>query len=271
MTLFNLLSYEFMRRAYVAGGVIAALCAAIGLYLVLRKLSLIGDGLSHVSFGAIALALSFGFAPLYVAIPLVGAASFLILALTRRAKIYGDAAIGIVSSVGIASGVLLSSVSTGFNVDLFGYLFGSILATTRQELILSIILSLAVGGTIIFLYHDLFSLTFDAEYAHISGVRATFVNGVLMALTAVVVILAVKMAGITLASALLILPAVTSLQIAKGFRAALLGAVAVAVGAVWVGITLSFYTDLPPGAVIVMLNFLFFVLSLAAKRIIRGR
>ncbi|MBA4319846.1 MAG: ABC transporter, partial [Flavobacterium sp.] len=133
MTIFHFLSYEFIQRAYFAGTFIAALCAMLGLILVLRKLSLIGDGLSHVSFGAIALGLFFGVYPFYLAIPIVILASYLILRLTEKAKIYGDAAIGIVSSIGIAGGVILASLSRGFNVDLFSYLFGNILAISNQE------------------------------------------------------------------------------------------------------------------------------------------
>src|SRR5512139_1997720 len=159
MGFLDYLSYTFVQRAYLAGSFIAALCAMLGLFLVLRKLSLIGDGLSHVSFGAIALGLFLGLYPFYVAIPLVLAASFFILKLTEKAKMYGDAAIGIVSSLSIAGGVILASMSKGFNVDLFSYLFGNILSISEQEVYLSLVLSLAVLMIIILLYHDLFSAT----------------------------------------------------------------------------------------------------------------
>lgn len=267
MVFFSFLRYEFIQRAYVAGSLIAVLCAMIGLYLVLRKLSLIGDGLAHVSFGAVALGLWGGIYPLYAALPVVIVASLFILVLTRRATLYGDAAIGIVSSVGIASGVMLASISEGFNVDLLGYLFGSILAIGSQELYLSVVLSLIVGGVIIFFYHDLFSLTFDEEYAQISGVKVVPLNMMLMVLTAIVVLLAVKIVGITLVSALLILPAVSALQLARNFRGALRGAIFLACVSLWMGIALSFYSDLPTGAVIVLINFLFFLLAYAIRRV----
>ena len=121
--LLTFLQYEFIQRAYLTGSFIALLCAVLGLFLVLRRMSLIGDGLSHVSFGAIALGLFFGIYPFYMAIPIVVIASYLILKLTEKAKVYGDAAIGIVSSAGIASGVILASLSKGFNIDLFSYLY----------------------------------------------------------------------------------------------------------------------------------------------------
>lgn len=266
MTLLHFLNYEFIQRAYLAGSFIAVLCAMLGLLLVLRRLSLIGDGLSHVSFGAIALGLFFGIYPFYIAIPIVVLASFLILKLTEKAKIYGDAAIGIVSSVGIAGGVILASLSHGFNVDLFSYLFGNILAISNQEVYLSVGLSLLVLAIIIFLYNDLFSATFDEEYAKVSGVKTKRINTILTFLTAITVVLAIKVVGIMLVSALLILPAVTALQIAKGFKTAMITASVISIFSVFVGITISFYGDLPAGATVVMINFAFFVLSFLVRK-----
>ncbi len=267
MNILDLLNYEFITRAYLAGSFVAALCAMLGLLLVLRKLSLIGDGLSHVSFGAIALGLFFGFYPFYVAVPIVILASYLILKLTEKAKIYGDAAIGIVSSVGIASGVILASLSRGFNVDLFSYLFGNILAISNQEVYLSIALSLLVLGVIIFLYQDLFSTTFDEEYAKVSGIKTERINLIIMALTAITVVLAIKVVGVMLVSALLILPAVTALQLVKGFKAAMISALIISVLSVLIGITVSFYADIPAGATIVMINFVLFVFAFFTRKL----
>jgi len=267
MEIFYFLNYEFIQRAYIAGIFVAALCAMLGLILVLRKLSLIGDGLSHVSFGAIALGLVFGIYPFYVAVPLVILASYLILRLTEKAKIYGDAAIGIVSSVGIAGGVVLSSLARGFNVDLFSYLFGNILAISRQEVYFSISLSLIVLAAIIFLYNDLFSATFDEDYAKVSGVKIKQINLILTFLTAITVILAIKVVGVMLVSALLILPAVTALQIVKGFKTAMIAAAALAIVSVIMGITISFFGDLPAGATIVIINFLFFIFFFFLKKV----
>lgn len=267
MTLFHFLSYGFIERAYLAGSFIAVLCAMLGMFLVLRKLSLIGDGLSHVSFGAIALGLFFGIYPFYVAVPVVILASILILKLTQKAKIYGDAAIGIVSSVGIASGVILASLSKGFNVDLFSYLFGNILAISNQEVYLSVGFSLLVLSIIVFLFHDLFSATFDEEYAKVSGIKTETINIIFTVLTAITVVLAIKVVGIMLVSALLILPAVTALQIAKGFKTAMIIACATSVISVLLGITVSFFLDFPAGATIVIINALFFILAFLLKDI----
>lgn len=267
MEIFDFLNYTFIQRAYIAGAFVAALCAMLGLFLVLRKLSLIGDGLSHVSFGAIALALFFGIYPFYIAVPVVLIASYFILKLSEKAKIYGDAAIGIVSSVGIASGVLLASLSRGFNVDLFSYLFGNILAVSSQELWLSLVLSLLVLFVIIFFYHDLFSTAFDEDYAKVSGIKTKRINLLLIFLTSLSVVLAIKLVGVMLVSSLLILPAVTSLQVVRNFKMAMLVAVLISIVSVLFGITISFFADLPAGASIVMLNFIFFLLFFAVRKI----
>ena len=267
MELINFLQYSFIQKAFFAGSFVAIICAALGLFLVLRKMSLIGDGLSHVSFGAIALGVFFGIYPYYLAIPLVMIASLLILKISEKAKIYGDAAIGIVSAIGIASGVILASVSKGFNVDLFSYLFGNILAINNTELILLVILSLAVLTTIYFYYWDLFSATFDEEYAKTTGIKINFINSLLTILTALTVVLSIKVVGIMLVSALLILPSVTALQIAKGFKTAIFIGAIVSVISVILGITLSFFLDLPTGATIVMINVLFFGLAVAVKKL----
>lgn len=266
MSLLHYLSYAFIQRAYLAGSFIAVLCAMLGLFLVLRKLSLIGDGLSHVSFGAIALGLFLGFYPFYVAVPLVLIASYFILKLTEKAKMYGDAAIGVVSSLSIAGGVILASLSKGFNADLFSYLFGNILSISKQEVYLSLGMSLAVLVVIVLLYNDLFSATFDEEYARITGIQTERLHLILTSLTAVTVVLAVKVVGIMLVSALLILPAVTALQIAKGFKTAMLIAISVSIISVLAGITTSFFLDLPAGATIVMINVMIFIVTLAIKK-----
>lgn len=267
MEMLTFLQYAFIQKAFFAGSFVAIVCSALGLFLVLRKMSLIGDGLSHVSFGAIALGLFFGLYPFYVAVPVVMIASILILKISEKAKVYGDAAIGIVSAVGIAGGVILASVSKGFNVDLFSYLFGNILAISTTEVILSVVLSFVVLAVIYFFYWDLFSATFDEEYAKTTGVKTNFINTLLTLLTAVTVVLSVKMVGIMLVSALLILPAVTALQFAKGFKTAMIIASFVSLISVLLGITFSFFLDLPTGATIVIINAIFFGLSLLYKKI----
>ena len=267
MDFIQFLQYSFIQKAFFAGSFVAITCSALGLFLVLRKMSLIGDGLSHVSFGAIALGLFFGLYPFYVAVPVVAIASLLILKISEKARVYGDAAIGIVSAVGIAGGVILASLSRGFNVDLFSYLFGNILAISNIEVLLSVILSLVVLAVIYFFYWDLFSTTFDEEYAKTTGIKTNFINSLLTVLTAITVVLSVKVVGIMLVSALLILPAVTALQISKRFKTAMIIGCLTSLASVLTGITVSFSLDLPTGATIVMINALFFGLALIYKKI----
>lgn len=256
MELKEIFSYEFILRALIAGSFIALICSLLGVQLVLRRLSLIGDGLSHVTFGGVALGIVLGVYPIYIAIPFVIVCSLGILQLIDRAKIYGDAAIGIVSSIGIAAGILLASLAGGFNIDLFSFLFGSILAISRAEVIISIALSAVVFGVILVYYYEIFSITFDEEFARASGINTKRINTIIVILTAVTVVLAMKVVGIMLTSALLILPAVSAFQIAKSFKSSLVIASVLAVLSVVSGIFLSFIFNLPTGACIVIINFL---------------
>jgi len=275
MDLGELIRYGFMQRALIAGTLIATLCAILGVFLVLRRFSLIGDGLAHVAFGGVAVALLLRVEPAYTAvaaIPVVLLSSLGILKLTEKARIYGDAAIGIVSSFGIACGILLTSVAGGFNVDLFSFLFGNILSISRDELLIAAALFCIVVVTVVFFYNDLFAITFDEELAKSSGIRAGRINGVLVVLTALTVVLAMKLVGIMLISALLIVPAVTALQVARGFRTTILAAAGCAVFSVVAGIFFSFVMNLPAGGAIVMINILLFVVAYAFRKTqMRGR
>lgn len=265
----EIIGYGFMQRALVAGTLIAALCAVLGVFLVLRRFSLIGDGLSHVTFGGVALALFLRVDPVYTAvaaIPVVLLSSLGILKLTEKARIYGDAAIGIVSSFGIACGILLAGAAGGVNVDLLSFLFGSILSISRDELLIAVALFGIVIATVVFFYNDLFAITFDEELARSSGIKTGRINGLLVLLTALTVVLAMKLVGIMLISALLIVPAVTALQVARGFRSTILAAAGFAVLSVVAGIFLSFVMNLPTGGVIVMINIILFVIAYSFRK-----
>ena len=270
MGIAEILSYGFIQRALIAGSLIAVLCSVLGVFLVLRRLSLIGDGLAHVTFGSVALSLMMGLNPVYVtvaAIPFVMLSSLGILKLTEKARIYGDAAIGIVSSLGIACGILLASAAGGFNVDLFSYLFGNILAVGFADLVIAATLFIVVMLAVAFFYRDLFAITFDEELAKSSGIRTEAINTVLVLLTALTVVLAMKVVGIMLISALLILPAVTALQVSRSFLATIIASCCFAIVSVIIGIFGSFILNLPTGATVVVVNFLLFVLAFVWKRV----
>ncbi|MDI6890967.1 MAG: metal ABC transporter permease [Thermodesulfovibrionales bacterium] len=262
MQILDFLNYEFTRRALIAGSFVALVCSILGVLLVLRRFSLIGDGLAHVTFGSVAIGLFLKQHPVYVSIPIVMLSSLGILKLTERARLYGDAAIGIVSSLGIAGGVLMASIAGGFNVDLFSYLFGSILAISKAEVFTSAVLSVAVLLIIFFLYNELFSTTFDEEFAKVSGINTKKINSLLVLLTGITVVLAMRVVGILLVTALLILPAVTALQIARSFRGTMAVSSVIGTGSVLIGTYLSFAMNLSTGATIVMINFIFFMAAL---------
>jgi zinc transport system permease protein len=265
--LLQFLQYTFIIRALIAGSFIALLCSTLGVLLVLRRLSLIGDGLAHVTFGSVALGLLFRVQPIYLSIPIVALSSLAILKVTEKARLYSDAAIGIVSAVGVSGGILLASVASGFNVDLFSYLFGNILSVTIMEVTTSVGLSLIVLAVIAFQYRELLSISFDEEFARTTGINTGRINTVLAILTSVTVVLAMKLVGIMLTSALLIIPAVSAFQIARSFKGTIMAAASTAVLSVWIGILLSFLLNLPTGATIVLLNFAFFLLLYLMKAV----
>jgi zinc transport system permease protein len=271
MGLGDILNYEFVQRAIVAGMLIAAVSSILGVFLVLRRFSLIGDGLAHVTFGSVAVVMLIGVSPLYItlaALPLVMLSSLAILKLTHSQRIHGDAAIGIVSSIGIATGIILASLSGGYNLDLFSYLFGNILTVTQTELWLSFIVFLTVIATVIIFYDDLFAITFDEELAQTMGVKTNRINVILFLLTAVAAVLAMKVAGIMLVSAMLILPPLTALQLSVSFRMTIIAAVCFSILSVLCGIILAFLLNLPAGGTIVIFNIVFLLLIFGAKKIL---
>jgi zinc transport system permease protein len=271
MNLIEILSYGFIQRALLAGTLIAVLCSVLGVFLVLRRLSLIGDGLAHVTFGSTAIALAlklYSAASLLVSLPVVLLASLGILKLTEKARLSGDAAIGIVSAVGISAGIMLASVGGGYNVDLLSYLFGNILSISREEVLIAAGLFCVVVLLLWLFFNDLLAITFNEELAQVSGIHTKLINAVLVMLTALSVVLAMKLVGIMLISSLLILPAVSALQLARSFRACIVLAAVQGSSSVAAGIFVSFLTNLPTSATIVMINLLFFGGACIVRRLI---
>lgn len=261
--------YNFIKDALMVGILVAISCSMLGTFLVLRKLSLIGDGLAHVSFAGVAIAMLTAQSPLVVGIPLVAAASLLILKLHEKTNIHGDAAIGLVSSMAIAIGVMISSLSGGYNVDLFSYLFGSLLVISRVDLILSLVLAIAVVIAVIWLYPKLFAMTYDEEYAKIIGINVRNMNYLLSLLTAVTIALGIRIVGTMLISSMIIFPAVTALQVTNSFKATLSIAVITAVSSVVLGVLSSFVFNLPSGATIVLINSGFFALAYMYRKLVQ--
>jgi zinc transport system permease protein len=269
MNVMEILSYGFIQRALLAGTLIAVLCSVLGVFLVLRRLSLIGDGLAHVTFGGTAIALSlklYSASSLLVSLPVVLLSSLGILKLTEKARVGGDSAIGIVSALGISAGIILASMGGGYNVDLLSYLFGNILSITTQEVGIAFVLFCVVLLLLSLFFNDLFAIAFDEELARVSGIRTSTINAVLVLLTALSVVLAMKLVGIMLISSLLILPAVSALQLARSFKACVALAALQGGCSVVAGIFLSFAANLPTSAMIVLLNLFFFSLAFLVRR-----
>jgi zinc transport system permease protein len=272
MDVLEMLSFGFIQRALLAGILIGLLCSVLGVFLVLRRFSLIGDGLAHFTFGSVALVLLLGVAPQHVtlaALPLVLLAAVGILWLADNSRLAGDTAIGIVSAVGIAGGVILASLAGGFNVDLLSYLFGNILAIGSEELALAAALCAVVLLAVALCYRDLFAVTFDEEFARAIGINCRTVNVLLAILAALTVVLAMKLVGIMLISALLILPPAAALQLARSFRGALLCSAILGTLAVAGGILASIVLNLPTGAAIIMTCFGVFTVSVILRRFLR--
>jgi zinc transport system permease protein len=271
VNLCEILGFSFVQRAILAGALIAAVCSILGVFLVLRRMSLIGDGLAHITFGSVAIVLFVGISPLYItlaALPLVIISSLAILHLTRSKKIQGDAAIGIVSSIGIAVGIVLASLSGGYNVDLFSYLFGNILTVNQTELFLSFIFFIIAVGCVIFFYPDLFAVTFDEELAQSMGIKTKRINVLLLILTSVAAVLAMKVTGVMLVTAMLILPPLTALQLSISFRMTIIVSAIFAILSVIAGIIVSFLLNLPAGGTIVIINVIFLLLIIGIKKML---
>ncbi|MCQ2410442.1 MAG: metal ABC transporter permease [Elusimicrobiaceae bacterium] len=265
------LSYGFVQRGLLAGSLVAAACALLGVFLVLKRLSLIGDGMSHVCLTGVAVALLTSTSPVYMSLPVVALSSLGIMKLTQKFRIYGDAAIGIVSAAGLSVGLLITALAGGFNTDLLGYLFGSILTVTTEETVLCAGLLVLVGGGIFMGYRWLVATCFDEAFAHTRGVPTQAVNTVLVLVTSVAVVLSFKVVGIFLISALIIIPPVSALLISHTFKQVLWLAAVFGVGSVWVGIYASFVLNIPSGAAIILVSLIFlFACYVWSKGVHRG-
>jgi len=260
-------SYPFLVRAFL-GGILISLCAALlGVSLVLKRYSMIGDGLSHVSFGALSVAVAMGWAPLGVSIPVVVLAAFFLLRITENGKIKSDAAIAMISASSLAAGIVATSLTTGMTTDVSSYMFGSILAMSPWDVKLSAVLSAVVLALFVFCYDRIFAVTFDEGFARATGVHVAGYNAVIAVLTAVTIVLGMQMMGAMMISSLVIFPALTSMQVFKSFRAVVWSSGAVAVACFCIGMAVSYRFSTPAGASVVLANLAAFMVFWAAGKI----
>ena len=252
-------SYGFMQRALIVGILISLCAALIGVSLVLKKNSMIGDGLSHVGFGAFACATVLNFSPLEFSIPIVIIVSFLILKINDNAKLYNDAKIALVSTSSLAIGTLLISLY-GVNNDINSYLFGSILSLNSHDVIISIILSLFVIVLYLLTYNNIFAITFDEKFASSIGINTKLYNMIFAILCSIVVVLGMRLMGALLISSLIIFPTISSMQLFKSFKKVVLSSIFISILAFIIGLILSYVFALPTGATIVLVNLVIFIL-----------
>ena len=247
-TFMEMMSYPFMVRAFLVGSLVALCSALLGVSLVLKRYSMIGDGLSHVGFGALAIAAALNMAPLAVAIPVVVVAAVLLLRISGSSKIKGDAAIALISTGALAIGIMVISMTTGMNTDVYNYMFGSILAMSGEDVQFSILLSVAVLILYLFFYNKIFAITFDETFARATGVRANLYNTLIAVLTAVTIVLGMRMMGALLISSLIIFP------VFKTFKGVILNSAILSVVCLILGVTISYVYATPAGASVVVVN-----------------
>ncbi|MDX1806884.1 metal ABC transporter permease [Paenisporosarcina macmurdoensis] len=270
-----LLNYEFLQNAFASGIIIGLIAPLLGVFIVVRRLSLIADALSHVTLAGIAGSLYLSqttavFAllnPLYLGIVAAVTGSVLIERLRRLYKHYEELAIPIIMSAGIGFSAIFISLANGFSSDLFGYLFGSVSAVSRQDLWIVLAIAFIVVIFLVLFYKELFLMSFDEEYAKASGLPSKWVHLLFMIVTALVIAASMRIVGILLVSSLMTLPVAASMRIAKGFKQAIFYAVIFGEAAVIIGLVCAFYLNIAPGGTIVVTSIIILLLVLIGKKI----
>jgi zinc transport system permease protein len=261
----EILSYSFIQKGLLAGIAIAIICSLMGVFLVLRRYSLFGDAVAHMAFGGISVGLLAGVYPLWTAFAVSVLGALGITKLRKSTKISGDAAIAVLLVSGLGVGVLLISATDGFRVDLFTFLFGSILLISTEDTLLILGISAGIVAALTALRKQLLHMTFDEEQAKVSGINVDRLNYIFVVLASITVITSMRLVGILLISALVVLPNITSMMFGKGFKKTVIISISISVFSVVSGIILSYYLDLAPSGTIVMITVAILVGTLIAK------
>ncbi len=250
----EMFQYDFMVRALV-GGLLVSLCAALlGVSLVLKRYSMIGDGLSHVGFGALAIASAANFAPLEFAMPIVIVSAFLLLRISENSRIKGDSAIALISTGALAVGITVATLSTGMNTDINSYLFGSILSISEKDIVMCVGLSVIVLILYVLFYNKIFAVTFDENFAKATGTHAGVYTMIIALLTALTIVVGMKLMGSMLISSLIIFPAITSMRVFRHFKSVVISSALVSSVSFFIGLVISYLYSTPTGASIVIVN-----------------
>lgn len=268
LNILDMFSYDFIIRALIVGICISLSSSLLGVNMVLKNKAMIGDGLSHVAFGSVAIALALNWAPLVVTIPIVMVASFFILKLSEKNKIHGDALIALLASSSLAIGYIIIHAN-GVNIDIESYLYGSIYGITNLELVLSIILAVIVVSSFVVFYNKIFSVTFDDAFAKSTGIKTELYNIIISILCSLTVVIGMKVMGTLLISSLIIFPVLSARQIFKSYRQVVIASAIISVLCFFVGLVINFNIDWPVGATIVVVNLavliIFILINLAKK------
>lgn len=262
----EMLSFGFITRALTVGTLVSLCASLLGASLVLKRYSMIGDGLSHVGYGALAVAAALNLAPLQVAIPVVVAAAFFLLRLSQNSKLKGDALIAVISCSALSVGMIVVSVFE-VSIDVNSYMFGSILALQSEDLVLSVVSSLFVIVLYVLFYNKIFAVTFDESFSKATGIKTGVYNALIALLTAVVIVVGMRLMGALLISGLVIFPSLSAMRICKSYRGVTLTSVFISVICFIAGLFITFYLPVPTGACIVITNLAAFLICTLAGKI----
>jgi len=270
LDLLELLQAGFVQRAFIISIIIAVLCSVLSIFIVLKKISLIGDGLAHTAFGGLALGYYIGLIPLWVAGVTVVLGSIGITKAMRSTKISSDAAVAVFLQLGLAAGIVLLSIARGFGINLESLLFGSVLLVDVDQIITAAVIAVVTLGVIFLFFKELVYVTFDETQARAAGIKTWFFDYLISVLAGIVVIVAIPIVGILLISALLVLPALISTQLAKSFRQTVILSPIMGLITVTLGLFTSIIIDAAPGGTIVLTGLAILAAVFAAKRIQRA-
>jgi len=258
--------YGFMIRAFEAGIIIAVICPLLGIFLVLRRYSLMADTLAHVSLAGVAIGLLTNIDPVVSAVATSTLGSLVIDRLRTSKKVYGESALALFLSGSLALAIVLISFGNGLNANLFTYLFGSIVAVRPIDVVIVSVLGIVVISLLILFYKELVFLSFDEEAAKVSGIPTRFINTMLIVLAAFTVSISMRIVGILLIAALIVIPIITALQFGKSFKTTILIGEVISIFSVISGIFVSYYFNLAAGGSIVLIALVIFGMSLLWKK-----
>ncbi len=248
----EILEYGFIQRALISGIAISTICSMVGCFLVMRRYALFGDGIAHVAFGGVAVGLFMGIIPFWSAF-VVSILGSLGLQKMQNSKVSGEVAVAVTLVSGLSVGVILTSIAGGFTLDLFSFLFGSIILVSTNDMITILSISGVVALVIILLYRRLLFITFNAELARVSGIRVTLLNYLFAVLAAITVVVAMRLTGILLITALIVLPTLSASKFNRGFKGTMTISAAISSSSVISGIFISYLLDWAPSGTIVAL------------------